>query len=405
MLIGVRARGAAPTKLAVARLLRGRSGAQGVAGARGTGPRRAAPRKICHSAPDLSIPVPVQLGRLEELPSSYVARVTAAHLAPLWPQLRSLVPQGRPSTRTLPTLWRYVDIRPLLLEAGELAPIEKAERRVLALCNPGLGLETLRATATIYLGMQLIKPGEAAPTHRHTPTAIRLVIEGEGGYTVVSGEKLPMERGDLILTPSRLWHEHGHEGKEPVIWLDALDMPLLASLEASYAIEGPPQPLADRANSSARRYAQGGLVPYRALDRASADYPLMRFPWSRVRATLEDLSKVTPRHEAVHMAYVNPETGRECLPTLGFSALMLRPAEVLQPNPRSASAVMHAIEGAVDTMIDAQAFRLEVADSVAIPTHARLRIGNASSTKPAFVFLIDDAPLQRKLGFYEEFAL
>jgi gentisate 1,2-dioxygenase len=347
--------------------------------------------------------VAVQLGRLEELPSSYLARVTAAHLAPLWPQLRSLVPQGRPNTRTLPTLWRYADIRPLLLEAGELAPIEKAERRVLALCNPGLGLETLRATATIYLGMQLIKPGEVAPTHRHTPTAIRLVIEGEGGYTVVSGEKLPMERGDLILTPSGLWHEHGHEGQDAVIWLDALDVPLLTSLEASYAVEGASQSLRDPSNSSARRYAQGGLLPYRALDRASSDYPLMRFPWSRVRATLEDLSRATPQEEAVHMAYVNPETGRECLPTLGFSALMLRPAEVLEPNRRSASAVLHAIEGAADVMIDQQSFRLDVADSAAIPTHARLRIGNASSRRPAFLFLIDDAPVQRKLGFYEEY--
>jgi gentisate 1,2-dioxygenase len=315
-----------------------------------------------------------------------------------------MVPQGKPNRRTLPTLWRYADIRPLLIEAGELAPIEKAERRVLALCNPGLGLETLRATATIYLGMQLIKPGELAPTHRHTPTAIRLVIEGEGGYTIVSGEKLPMERGDLILTPSGLWHEHGHEGKDAVIWLDALDVPVLTSLEASYAIEGPSQPLTDRANSSARRYAQGGLVPYRALHRTSSDYPLMRFPWSRVRAALEDLSKVTSADETVHMAYVNPETGRECLPTLGFSALMLRPAEVLQPSRRSASAVLHAIEGAVDARVDEQSFRLEVADSAAVPTHARLQIGNASSTKPAFVFVIDDAPLQRKLGFYEEFA-
>jgi len=346
--------------------------------------------------------VAVQLGRLEELPASYLARVTAARLAPLWPQLRSLVPQGRPHTRTQPTLWRYADIRPLLHEAGELAPIEKAERRVLALCNPGLGLETLRATATIYLGMQLIKPGERAPTHRHTPAAIRLVIEGEGGYTVVSGEKLPMQRGDLILTPSGLWHEHGHEGHDAVIWLDALDVPLLMSLEASYAIEGPSQALSDRSDSSASRYAQGGLVPYRALDRASAAYPLMRFPWSRVRATLAQLASVTPRQEAVHLAYVNPETGRECLPTLGFSALMLRPAEVHEPPRRSASAVVHAIEGAAELLIDEQSFRLEVADSAAIPTHARVRIGNASATKPAFLFLIDDAPIQRKLGFYEE---
>lgn len=344
-----------------------------------------------------------QLGRLEDLPASYVSQLAAANLTPLWPQLRSALPYGRPSARTSPTLWQYAHIRPLLLQAGDLTPIEKAERRVLVLSNPGLGREGLRATATIYLGMQLIKPQELAPTHRHSPAAIRFVIEGEGGYTIVSGEKLPMERGDLILTPAGLWHDHGHDGSGPVIWLDALDLPLLSALEASYATEGPLQTLSDAANASVRRYAQGGLVPYSVLDRRASDYPLLRFPWTRVRATLEDLSKVTPRDEPVHLAYVNPETGRECLPTLGFSALMLRPGEVLRSTRRSASAVLHAVDGTIDAVVDSQSFRLEVADTVAVPTHARVRIGNASATRPAFLFLLDDAPLQRKLGFYEEF--
>jgi len=344
-----------------------------------------------------------QHGRLEDLPASYLSSLTASNLAPLWPQMRAVLPYGRPQGRTAPTLWRYADIRPLLLQAGELTPIEKAERRVLVLCNPGLDLESLRATATIYLGMQLIKPHETAPTHRHTPSAIRFVVEGAGAFTVVSGEKLPMEPGDLILTPARLWHEHGHEGEGPVIWLDCLDLPLLLSLEASYATEGASQGVLDPANLSSKRFAQGGLLPYSSLSRAPADYPLMRFPWRRVRATLEELASATPTGEAVHLAYVNPETGRECLPTLGFSALMLRPAETLPFKRRSASAVLHVIEGTIDTGVDGRSFRQEQSDSVAIPTHATVTITNVSARKPAFLFLIDDAPLHRKLGFYEEF--
>ena len=345
-----------------------------------------------------------ELGRLEDLPESYVRELTASNLTPLWPQLRSALPYGRPSIGTKPTLWRYADIRPLLLQSGDLAPIEKAERRVLVLCNPGLGLETMRATATIYLGLQLIRPGEVAPTHRHTPSAIRFVIEGEGGYTIVSGEKLPMQRGDLILTPSGLWHEHGHDGQDPVIWLDVLDLPLLVNLEAAYATEGEVQTLTDPTNSSVARYTQGGLLPYATLDRRTADYPLMRFPWAQVRGTLEALAKVTPGDEAVHLAYVNPETGRECLPTLGFSALMLRAGEVLKPRRRSASTVLHVVEGIVDVKIDSHSFRLAPADTVAAPTHASMQLGNYSSTQPACIFVIDDAPVQRKLGFYEEFA-
>ena len=196
-----------------------------------------------------------QLGRLTDLPADYLQDLRAQNTLPLWPSLRAVLPYGRPSRSTQPVHWRYQDIRPQLLRAGELTPIEKAERRVLVLCNPGLGLESMRATATIYVGLQLILPGETAPNHRHTPSAVRFVVEGEGGFTVVDGEKLQMGRGDLILTPPGLWHEHGHEGRGPVIWLDALDLPLVYGIEASFAIEGPRSRSTSRSAGAARASA------------------------------------------------------------------------------------------------------------------------------------------------------
>src|SRR5215510_11796904 len=133
------------------------------------------------------------LGLLEDLPPDYVAALAEQNILPLWPSLRSFLPYGKPSRSTLPVRWRYRDIRPQLLRAGELTPIEKAERRVLVLCNPGLGIENMKATPTIYIGLQLILPGEVAPNHRHTPSAVRFVVEGQGAFTLVDGEKLPME--------------------------------------------------------------------------------------------------------------------------------------------------------------------------------------------------------------------
>src|SRR3954451_23359107 len=121
------------------------------------------------------------LGTLEELPAEYRAAMTARNLVPLWPSMRAFLPHGAPRPQTRPTLWRYADVRPLLLQAGELTPIEKAERRVLVFANPGHGLDGLHCTGTIYVGMQMILPGETAPSHRHTPSAVRLVVEGEGG--------------------------------------------------------------------------------------------------------------------------------------------------------------------------------------------------------------------------------
>jgi gentisate 1,2-dioxygenase len=178
------------------------------------------------------------LGTLDELPQLYRDTLSRSNLVPLWPALRSFLPYDMPERKCVPTIWHYNEVRPLLLKAGDLAPIEKVERRVLILANPALDPVTARATPTIYIGLQLIKPGETAPNHKHSPSAIRLVVEGEGGFTMVEGERLPMEKGDLILTPSGRWHEHGHSGTGPVVWLDALDLPLIYSMEASYCVEG-----------------------------------------------------------------------------------------------------------------------------------------------------------------------
>jgi gentisate 1,2-dioxygenase len=343
------------------------------------------------------------LGRVDELPKDYYEGLRRRNLMPLWPSLRTALPYGKPARRTQPTLWRYAEVRPELMRAGELTPIEKAERRVLVLCNPGLGLDELKATPSIYIGLQLIQPGETAPNHLHTPSAVRFVVEGRGGYTIVRGEKLPMEKGDLILTPPGLWHQHGHEGTEPVVWLDALDLPLVYAMEASYCTEGEPQrDIGDDAGSLAR-FRRGGVLPYDTLDRPRGDFPMLRFPWMDVRAALLEVAAVTPRDAAVHLAYVNPETGRECMPTLGFSALMLRPGEARALRRRSASAVLHIVEGEGSATIDGSYLRFEAADTMACPTHAEIALVNASEARPAFVFMVDDAPLQRKLGFYERF--
>jgi gentisate 1,2-dioxygenase len=344
------------------------------------------------------------LGTAEELPADYRAAMQAKNLVPLWPSMRAFLPHGAPRPQTQPVLWRYADVRPLLLRAGELTPIEKAERRVLVFSNPGHGLDGLHCTGTIYVGMQLILPGENAPSHRHTPAAVRLIVEGEGGSTIVNSERLPMDRGDLILTPALQWHEHTHTGTGPVIWMDTLDLPLLVGIEASYAIEGAPQTVRNAPDASATRYRRAGLVPYESLRARPGPYPLLRWPWAEVRAALEALAADTPAGSPVQLAYVNPETGVECLPTLGFSALMLRPGEEVGLPRDSASAVFHVVTGAVQCAINDTGFDADEADVLAAPAHAPVRLANRSAKAPAFLFRVDDAPLQRKMGIYERFA-
>jgi gentisate 1,2-dioxygenase len=340
------------------------------------------------------------LGRLEDLPPDYVQALAALNLVPLWPSLRALLPPEKPRPNTRATHWAYRDIRPLLLRAGTLTPIEKAERRVLVLANPGHGLDKMQASAAIYLGMQLLLPGEWAPSHRHTPNAVRMVVEGEGAWTTVDGEKCPMRRGDLILTPTGLWHEHGHDGSEPVVWLDVLDLPLVHYLEASYHVNGARQSvLSDRGD---QRYRAGGMVPSPVFGRTERPYPMLRYPWEQARAALCALADAQPGQDAVQITYVNPETGGDAENILGLYALMLRPGQVLQLPARSPASVFHAIEGGVAIEVDSRRFVLDEADTCCAPGYVPVSIHNASSTDPAFLFMADEAPLHRKLGLYEQ---
>jgi len=210
-----------------------------------------------------------------------------------------------------------------------------------------------------------------------------------------------MERGDLILTPGGLWHDHGHDGTDPVIWLDVLDLPLFVYLEGSYAVEGKLQDRANRPDASSVEYSQAGLLPARALGAQRPAYPLMRFPWSRTRAALDAMTDHAPRNEAVELSYVNPETGESCLPTIGFTAMLLRPGETVRPPLRSASAIFHAVEGSGRSLVNGEAFAWQEGDTFSAPVFAAIE-HQAEARAPARLIRADDAPLQHKLGYYEE---
>ena len=339
------------------------------------------------------------LGRLEDLPQDYRDALTAQNLVPLWPSLRAVLPPGVPTRKTQATHWPYATLRPLLLKAGELTPIEKAERRVLVLANPGHGLEKMQASSAMYLGMQLLLPGELAPAHRHTPNAVRMVVEGEGAWTLVDGEKCPMQRGDLILTPTGLWHEHGHDGSAPVVWLDVLDLPLVYFIEASYHLEGPSQNV--KPGEGVSGYARGGLRPSPVFERSNKAYPMLRYPWADARAALLAMAADDASTEALQITYVNPETGTDAENILGFYALMLRPGQTLRLPARSPASVFHQIEGSAQVTVEAQTFTLVEADTCCAPGYCAVTLHNLSADAPAFLFIADESPLHRKLGVFE----
>ena len=337
------------------------------------------------------------LGTLEELPEEYRGAMAAAGVAPLWPMMRNVLPHGAPRPVSRPGHWAYAGLRPLLMRAGELTPVEKAERRVLVLSDPGRGAGAMMATPAIYVGMQLLLPGETAPAHRHTPSAARIIVEGTGGYTVVDGEKLPMEEGDLVLTPGGDWHDHGHEGDAPVIWLDALDLPLFVYLEGSYAEEAPLQAQRNRPDASQVEYRAAGLVPSRRRGTQARRYPMMRFPWSKTEEALRQLAAYG--EGAAEVDYVNPETGADVLPTLGFTAMMLAPGQPEAPPVRSSSAVFHVVKGHGRSRVGERVVEWGPKDTFSAPCFAQV---THEAAEEAFLIRIHDRPLQEKLGYYEE---
>jgi gentisate 1,2-dioxygenase len=326
------------------------------------------------------------------------------HLAPLWMRYQQLLtptPQGK----ARPYLWRYAELRPHLLRAGELVSTKEAERRVLMLLNPGLE-GAAATTPTLFAGMQLLLPGEIARAHRHSPAAIRVIVEGHGAYTAVDGERCFMEPGDLILTPSWSWHDHGNDTAEPMIWLDGLDLPMLGALDvmfsehaagAQYAVTKPD-------DVSTRLYHQPGLRPASALG-SQPHSPLLNYKWTRTAAALAALpdSAATP-YDDLLLDYTNPYTGGSVLPTMGCAAQVLRPGVHTQAHRHASSSVYLVIQGQGYSIIDGQRCNWEQGDVFAIPSWACHEHANLSTTKAAALFSFTDAPVMKALGLYREAA-
>ncbi|MGB7783482.1 MAG: cupin domain-containing protein, partial [Pseudolabrys sp.] len=171
----------------------------------------------------LAIDTPGSKHNITGARQAYYDKIAKFHLAPLWEVLKGLV-TPEPKTQMVPALWKFPEVEKLMLEAGDVITAEEAERRVLVLENPGEPGKS-RVTNSLFAGIQLIMPGEIADAHQHVASAIRFVLKGKGAYTAVEGEKSSMEHGDFIITANWAPHDHGNPGKEPVIWLDVLDMP------------------------------------------------------------------------------------------------------------------------------------------------------------------------------------
>jgi gentisate 1,2-dioxygenase len=326
------------------------------------------------------------------------------NLTPLWEVLHALVPQ-KPNTPCAPALWKYDEVRPFLMRAGEAITAEEAVRRVLILENPKLRGQSA-VTQSLYAGLQLILPGEIAPSHRHTQSALRFIVEGSGAWTAVDGERTTMRPGDFIITPSWTWHDHGSEAAGPVVWLDGLDIPMIRFFDAGFAENN-----ADRSQKVNRpegtSFARFGhnMAPVRHEAPYGATSPIFSYPYERSREALDQLERHASfdAWDGIKLRYVNPLTGGWPMPTIGTFMQRLPAGFAGRAWRQTDGAVYSVVEGSGEVLVsngqDEVRYSFGPRDHFVIPSWHTARLASSSG---CVLFSFSDRPVHQALGIHSE---
>jgi gentisate 1,2-dioxygenase len=330
-------------------------------------------------------------------------RVANAGLVPLWTFFREWF-SAEPHANAQPRLWRYSDLRPVLMAAADLVSTEEAERRVLVLENPGLAGRHL-ATDALYAGLQLIMPGEFARAHRHTAAALRFIVEGENTYTAVAGERCYMRPGDFIVTPSWTWHEHRNDGPLPTIWLDVLDVPLMRFLGAGFSehYSQLEHPTSVPPGDSHLRYGRG-LIPV-GFDRGTRASPVFAYPFDYAYEALEHLGRHSDWDtcHGIKMEYIDPTTGGPAIPTLSTFLQLIPKGFATTAYRATASSVVTVVRGrgrvTIGAGVGAVTFEYGPRDLWAVPSWHHVSIG---ADEESVLFSASDEAVHRKLGVWRE---
>jgi len=329
----------------------------------------------------------------------FYERIGGLSMAPLWESLHQLVPP-QPAPKYQAAHWDYDKVRPFLMESGALITAKEAVRRVLILENPAMPGSAC-ITPTLYAGLQLILPGEVAPSHRHTQSALRFIVEGEGAYTAVDGERTIMHEGDFVITPTWTWHDHGNESSKPMVWLDGLDIPMVAMFNAGFAENGAEdeQAITAPTGTSDAKFASGLLpVDWRPARQTS---PIFNYPYARTREALEGLAKAGPP-DACHgykLRYVNPASGGAPIATMGTFMQLLPKGFASAPYRSTDGTVFSVVEGEGESRIGGTVMRWKKRDHFVVPSWATVE---HRADSDAVLFSFSDRPVQEKLDLWRE---
>jgi gentisate 1,2-dioxygenase len=336
---------------------------------------------------------------IEAMREEYYDRIAKHSMTPLWKVMSSVVTK-EPVTRCAPVIWHFDDIKRLVMESGGLITAEEAERRVLILENPGMPGDS-RATNTLFAGVQMILPGEVAPAHRHVSSAIRFVLDGEGAYTAVEGEKSFMSPGDFVITANWAPHDHGNTSDKPMLWLDVLDFPQVNFFETSFAeqFKEATQPTA-RGDGDSLAFYGSGVLPDGTPAQMNRS-PVINYTYARTRPIVERMKKagdVDKRHGA-RVRYANPVTGGPVLPTMGAYLALLPKGFKGEKYRATDGTIFVCAEGKGRTTVDGKVLEWGPNDVFVVPPW---KTYFHEATKESVLFSISDRPSQEALGIWRE---
>ena len=307
--------------------------------------------------------------------------------------------QIRPEKHVMePKLWRWQEIHPVLMEAADVVRIgPEAFRR-------NIGLQT--GSRTISMGFQIVLPGESAPAHRHTNTALRFVVEGGGAYTTSNGEPMVMERGDLLIQPNWVWHDHVNDSDRPIIWIDALDGGLVNFLGGSFRefwSEGERQPLTKDKGASRRLYGPTRQPEVR-YEGAGVAY---HYKWGESIEALHELKQqgIEDAYDGVLLEYKSPINGGHTFLTMTCHLQLLAPGKETRSHRHTGTTLYHVVQGRGVTAVDRDEpidLSWEERDSFSLPPWRWHRHRNLSQTEPAVLFSVTDRPLLEMTGLDRE---
>jgi gentisate 1,2-dioxygenase len=322
----------------------------------------------------------------------------------LWTVANKIEP-WEPKSESVPTLWRYRELRDHVLRSVALVTPEKAGRRVIYLNNPGRQ-DVSAAVGWLYSGLQVMHPGECASTHRHSASALRFIMEGSGAYTIVDGHKMTLGANDFVLTPNGTWHEHGvDEGGTPCIWQDGLDIPFVNAMEANFYEVHPDlhQQVAYPIDDATHTWGASALLPHgQAWSKPYS--PLFKYEWAPTYDALRRLTKVSKGSEfdGILMHYTNPVTGGSVMPTIGASMQLLRPGEQTKAHRHTGSFLYQVAKGEGYSVINGRRFDWRERDIFCVPSWAWHEHVNTQASEDSCLFCFSDLPVMKALGLYRE---